>query len=273
VLGARLPAHFVGATGATGAISSAAPSAGALLRALAAGLFAFGGWHMVTYTAGETRDAARTIPRALLLGLPIVVASYLALNAMYLYVLPVQAVVRSTRVAADAADAVLGSGGAGVMSALVLFSSFGALSGLVLTAPRAYQRMAEDGLAFRWLGSVHPRWRTPSRAIVLQAIWGSVLVLTGSYRELVARVVYTEWIFFAVLALGLLRLRARPGYYPAWRVPAAPVLAPAFALVALTVAVEEIAARPGPRLLGLALVAAGIPVYLILVHARKGEPA
>jgi len=274
-LGARLPAHFVAATGATGATGAMSPGlpAGALLRALAAGLFAFGGWHMVTYTAGETRDAAHTIPRALLLGLPIVAVSYLALNAMYLYVLPVAAVVRSTRVAADAADAVLGSGGAGVMSALVLFSSFGALSGLVLTAPRAYQRMAEDGLAFSWLARVHPTWRTPSRAIGLQALWGSVLVLSGSYRELVARVVYTEWIFFAILALGLLRLRARPDYRPAWRLPAAPVLAPAFALVALTVAAEEVAARPGPRLLGLALVAAGVPVYLILVARANKEPA
>ena len=262
-LGARLPAHFVVAPG-----GSVPPSGGALLRALAAGLFAFGGWHMVTYTAGETRDAARTIPRALLLGLPIVAACYVALNAMYLYVLPLAVVVRSTRVAADAADAVLGSGGAAAMSALVVFSAIGGLSGLVLTAPRVYQRMAEDGLAFRWLGAIHPRWRTPHRAIALQALWGSLLVATGSYRELVARVVYTEWIFFAVLALGLLRLRSRPDYRPAWRVPAAPVVVVGFALAALTVAGEEVVSRPGARLAGLALVAAGIPVYLFWTSRR-----
>ncbi len=266
-LGARLPAHFVAAPAA------GAPPAGALLRALAAGLFAFGGWHMVTYTAGETRDAAHTIPRALLLALPIVAASYLALNAMYLYVLPLPVVVRSTRVAADAADAVLGSGGAGAMSALVLFSSFGGLSGLVLTAPRVYQRMAEDGLAFRWLGAIHPTWRTPHRALVLQALWAALLVATGSYRELVARVVYTEWIFFAVLALGLLRLRRRPDYHPAWRLPGAPVVAAVFALAALTVAAEEVATRPGPRLAGLALVAAGIPVYLYWSSRRTRKGA
>ena len=265
-LGTRLPAHFVVPAGGV-----TPPSAGALLRALAAGLFAFGGWHMVTYTAGETRDAARTIPRALLLGLPIVAASYLALNAMYLYVLPLQAVVRSTRVAADAADGVLGSGGAGAMSALVVFSAFGGLSGLVLTAPRVYQRMAEDGLAFRWLGAIHPAWHTPHRALVLQALWASLLVATGSYRELVARVVYTEWIFFAVLAFGLLRLRRRADYRPAWRLPGAPVVASLFALAALTVAAEEVASRPGARLAGLALVAAGIPVYLFWTsRARKG---
>ncbi len=265
-LGTRLSAHFVVPAG------EPAPGAGALLRGLAAGLFAFGGWHMVTYTAGETRDAARSIPRALLLGLPIVALCYLALNAMYLYVLPLPAVVASTRVAADAADAILGSGGAGAMSARVLFSACGGLSGLVLTAPRVYQRMAEDGLAFRWLGAIHPRWHTPHRALVLQALWATVLVATGSYRELVARVVYTEWIFFAVLALGLLRVRRRPDYRPAWRLPGAPVVVATFVLAALAVAGEEVAARPGARLAGLALVAAGLPVYLYWTsrRARKG---
>ncbi len=266
VLGARLPAHFVAAAGA------GTPAAGGLLRGLAAGLFAFGGWHMVTYTAGETRDAARTIPRALLLGLPIVALCYVALNAMYLYVLPLPVVVRSTRVAADAADALLGSGGAGAMSALVLFSAFGGLSGLVLTAPRVYQRMAEDGLAFRWLGAIHSRWHTPHRALLLQALWAALLVATGSYRELVARVVYTEWIFFAVLAFGLLRLRRRPDYRPAWRLPGAPAVVALFIVTALAVAGEEVAARPGPRVAGLALVAAGIPVYMYWSsrRARKG---
>jgi APA family basic amino acid/polyamine antiporter len=134
--------------------------------------------------------------------------------------------------------------------------------------------MAADGLAFGWLAQLHPRWHTPHRAIVLQAIWGCILVLTGSYRELVARVVFTEWIFFAILACGLLRLRRRADYRPAWRLPGAAIVAPLFALAALVVAGEELASRPGPRLVGLGLVAAGIPVYLILAaRARKGVSA
>ena len=94
---------------------------------------------------------------------------------------------------------------------LVIVSSFGAISGIILAGPRVYYAMAEDGLLFRWMGAVHPRYRTPHRAIVLQAIWSSVLVLTGTYGVIVSRVIYTEWIFFAALALGTMALRRGRG--------------------------------------------------------------
>ena len=122
------------------------------LLAMVAGLFAYGGWHMVTYTAGETIMPARTIPAALISGVAIVTICYAALNLLYLAVLPLEAVRSSTRVAADAADAVLGGGGSGVMAALVMISAFGGLTGIVLTGPRVYFSMANDGLTFEWLG-------------------------------------------------------------------------------------------------------------------------
>src|SRR5918992_3964 len=112
--------------------------------ALAAGLFAYGGWHVATSTARETQDAARTIPRALLLGTLIVTACYAGLNAIYLRVLPLDAVRSSTRVAADAADALLGGGGAALMAGLVMVSTFGAVNGIVLAGPRVYYSMAAD---------------------------------------------------------------------------------------------------------------------------------
>jgi APA family basic amino acid/polyamine antiporter len=180
-----------------------------LASAVVAALFAFGGWHMVTYAAGETVAPSRTIPRALVVGTAIVTACYLALNAAYLFVLPLDAVAASTRVAADAADAILGSGGGAFLSGMVIFSTFGALAGIVLSGPRVYFSMAEDHRWFAWLGAVHARFRTPHRAILLQAAWSSVLVLTGTYRALFTRVVYTEWIFFALLAAGLMAARRR----------------------------------------------------------------
>ncbi|NIP79115.1 MAG: APC family permease, partial [Gemmatimonadetes bacterium] len=186
--------------------------------ALVAGLFAFGGWHMVTYNAEETLDPERTIPRALVVGTLVVTACYILLNAVYLYVLPLETVAASDRVAADAADAVLGRGGGMIMSALVVFSTFGALSGIILAGPRVYYAMARDGLLFRWLGEVHPRYRTPHRAIVLQAVWASVLVSTGTYRALFTRVIYTEWIFFGLMAVGLILLRRGPGPTPPYQV-------------------------------------------------------
>jgi len=240
------------------------------LLAVAAGLFAFGGWHMVTYAAGETIAPERTIPRALVVGVLLVTACYVLLNLAYLHVLPMNRVAASTRIAADAADAVLGRDGAAVMAVLVTISSFGALSGIVLAGPRAYLAMARDGLAFRSLGDVHGRYHTPHRAIVLQCVWGCVLVATGSYRVLVARVVYTEWIFFALMALGVLLLRRRTDVRPAFSAPLGAALPIAFAAAALLVAANQIISAPSESLTGLLLVLAGWPVFLL--WARRGTP-
>ncbi len=140
---------------------------------VSAALFAFGGWHMVTYTAGETRDPRQTIPRALLIGSLIVTACYIALNAAYLYLLPIARVTASPRVAADAALAVAGRCGAAIISALVILSASGVLNGVILAGPRTYFAMAAGGLASRWLAAIHPRFRTPYRAILAQGVWSA----------------------------------------------------------------------------------------------------
>jgi len=242
---------------------AASASARGFLLAIAAGLFAFGGWHMVTYAAGETVRPERTIPRALILGTVTVTLCYVLLNAAYLHVLPMARVAGSSRIAADAADAVLGRGGAALMAALVVVSTFGALSGIVLAGPRAYLAMAQDGLLFRRLGEVHPRYLTPHRAIVLQAVWACLLVLTGTYGVLVARVIYTEWVFFALMAIGLMTLRRRADFRPAFRAPLGAALPLAFAAAALLVAVNQIAAAPVESLTGLLLVLLGWPVFVL----------
>jgi APA family basic amino acid/polyamine antiporter len=262
-IGGRLPAHFV-----VGAPAGAAPWSGRLGAAVAAGLFAFGGWHMVTYTAGETRDPARTLPRALIAGTTIVTLTYLGLNAAYLYVLPLDRVAASSRVAADAAEVLLGRGGEVWLAVLVAGSTFGALTGIILMGPRVYYSLARDGLLFRWVAAVHPLFRTPHRAIALQALWAAALVATGTYRALFSRVVYTEWIFFAALAVGLLRLRRREGYRPAYRVPGGMVVPVLFAGCAALVAVSQIVADPGNSAIGLALVLAGWPVYALWTRRR-----
>jgi APA family basic amino acid/polyamine antiporter len=255
-LGARVPQHFAG--GGT-------PFAGVPLRdtllALVAGLFAFGGWHMVTYTAEETIAAESTIPRALFIGVTVVTAAYIALNAAYLYVLPLDAVASSTRVAADAADALLGRGGGNVMAGLVMFSTFGAVSGIILTGPRVYYAMARDGLLFPWIAGVHPRFQTPHLAIALQALWASVLVATGTFRALFTRVVYTEWIFFGLMAIGLIVLRRRSGYAPRYRLWGYPVVPILFALSSGAIVVNQVVTAPGESAAGLGLVALGLPVY------------
>jgi len=240
------------------------------LRALVAGLFAFGGWHMVTYAAEETRDPERTIPRALMLGTAVVVVTYLALNSAYLLVLPFDRVLASTHIAFDATLATAGATAASAISGLVIVSSFGAMSGIILAGPRVYYAMAEDGLLFKWMGAVHPRHRTPYLAIVMQAIWSSALVLTGTYSVIVSRVVYTEWIFFGALALGTIALRRSRGYAATFRAAGFPIVPVLFALVCLAIVVNQIVTDPRESLTGLGLVIVGLPVYYMWRprHAR-----
>jgi APA family basic amino acid/polyamine antiporter len=231
--------------------------------AVGAGLFAFGGWHMVTYTAEETRNPERTIQLALIIGVLTVTACYIALNAAYFYALPLDKVGASTRVAADAAEAVIGRRGGATISAVVIFSTFGAVSGIILVGPRVYFAMARDGLLFRWVAAVHPRFQTPHRAIVLQGLWASVLVATGSYRALFTRVIYTEWIFFGLMVTGLFVLRRRANYAPTYRALGYPVLPAVFVLAALFVVANQIASQPRASFTGLGVVALGLPVYYL----------
>ncbi|HZT77478.1 MAG TPA: amino acid permease [Vicinamibacterales bacterium] len=244
------------------------------LRALVAGLFAFGGWHMVTYAAEETRDAERTIPRALMIGSAVVVVVYLALNAAYLLVLPLGDVLKSTHIAFDATAATIGPRTASAISVLVLVSSFGAMAGIVLAGPRVYYAMAEDGLLFGWMGALHPKYRTPYVATVVQGVWSSVLVLTGTYGVIVSRVVYTEWIFFGALAVGVMRLRRSPSYAPAFRAWGFPIVPGLFALTCLAIVVNQVVSDPRESLMGLGLVLVGVPVYYVWrsIHGRDRLP-
>ena len=260
-------AVFVGASAgaptpvplAAGTVAAVTPSA--FFAALVAGLFAFGGWHMVSYAAEETVDPVRTIPRALLLGTVLVTVLYLAVNAAYLHVLPLGTVSSSTRVAADFADATLGGSGRELMSAVVVLSTLGAMNGVILAGPRVYLAMARDRLLFKWTAAVHPVYRTPHRAIVLQAVWACVLLGSGSYRVLFTRVVYTEWIFFGLMAASLFVLRRRSGYAPAYRMWGFPVLPAIFVLSTVAIVVNQVIAEPLESATGLLLVLSGLPVY------------
>jgi APA family basic amino acid/polyamine antiporter len=227
------------------------------LLGISAGLFAFGGWHMVTYAGGEIRDAKQTIPRALLIGMMLVTACYFSLNAAYLRVLPLETVLNSQHVAADAAGVLEGSRGASMVAVLVIVSAFGGLSGTVLAGPRVYYAMAQDGLAFRAMGVAHARFQTPYIAIVAQAIWASALVATGTYRVLFTRVVYTEFLFFGLMTIGLMKFEKRA-------TPAGLIFLSGCAVVVG----NQLAADLREAAIGLLLVGAGIPVYFLVKRNR-----
>ena len=247
-------------------ISPISPPLREFVLAMVAGLFAYGGWHMVTYAAEETREPQKTIPRALVIGIAIVTLCYLGLNAAYIAVLPLDQVIHSQRVAADVATVVAGPRGAAAVSIVVIISAIGALGGVILAGPRVYFAMARDGLLFRWIGELHPRFQTPHVAIIMQAVWASVLVATGSYRSLFTRVVYTEWIFFALMAAGLFILRRRTGYAPAYRTWGYPLVPLVFIVSSAVIVGNQIVAEPRESAIGLLLVMAGLPVYYWWSH-------
>jgi APA family basic amino acid/polyamine antiporter len=266
ILGTRVSEHFV-----AGSFANQDVSIHSFFLALVAGLFAFGGWHMVTYSSEETINPQKTIPRALMLGTLIVTLCYIAMNAVYMYVLPLDKVASSTRIAADAADTLIGFGGGAFMSALVIFSTFGALNGVILCGPRVYYSMAQDGLLFGWVGGIHPKFRTPHRAIFLQAIWSSVLVASGTYRVLFTRVVYTEWIFFALMAYGLFLFRRRPNIIRGFKIWGYPLVPAIFILFSLAIVINQFVSDPSESLFGLAVVLLGLPVYYLWVKRGPKE--
>src|SRR5438445_11277056 len=135
---------------------------------------------------------------------------------------------------------ILGAGAGGAISALVVISALGSLNGIILAGPRVYYAMAQDGLAFRWMAAVHRSRQTPYLAIAAQAIWSSALVATNSYRELFTRVVYTEWLFFALLAAGLFVLRRRSGYKPAFLARGYPLIPILFIVASLGIVFNQI---------------------------------
>lgn len=267
VLGSRIPEHFVAADIA----KNNDVSLNNFFLAMIAGLFAFGGWHMVTYNSEETVNPQVTIPRALMIGTMIVTLCYIALNAVYMYILPLETVASSKRIAADAANALIGYGGGAFLSGLVIFSTFGALSGIILCGPRVYYSMARDGLLFGWVGKIHWRYRTPHRAIIIQAVWSSVLVATGTYKTLFTRVVYTEWIFFGLMTIGLFLLRRRTGIirrYHIWGYPVIPVL---FIISSFAIVANQIIFSPRDSLFGIFLVIIGLPIYYLWVKKGTGR--
>ena len=174
-------------------------------------LFAYGGWQQSNFIAEEMIDAERNLPRALVIGVTVVVAVYLLANVTYLRTLGAPGLAASTAPAADAMRNVLGAAGATVIAAGIAVSSFGFLNLVILVSPRVYRTMSADGAFFPALARLHPRYRTPGAAIVFQGAWAILLTLTGSYGQLLDYVVFGDWIFFGLVVSTLFVYRRRDG--------------------------------------------------------------
>ena len=249
---------------------SAPTTFGAILLAMSTALvpvlFSYGGWQQTNFVAEEMRDPERTLPRALVLGVLIVVVVYLGANVAYLRALGVDGLALSTAPAADMMSRIAGEGGRRLIAAGIAASTFGFLNLVILVSPRVYQAMARDGLFFDSFAVLHPRFRTPVTAIVFQALVAAALILTGSYGQLLDWVVFADWIFFGTTALTLVVLRRRDaaaGVADAgFRAPLYPVSVVLFVLAALYVVFGSVASNPGNALRGVLLLLAGVPVFM-----------
>jgi APA family basic amino acid/polyamine antiporter len=235
-------------------------------------LFSYGGWQQTNYIAEEIRDPERTLPRALVLGVIIVVAVYLLANVAYLRALGIDGLAASTAPAAEAMERVFGAGGRRLISLVVLVSTFGFLDLVILVSPRVYQAMAADGLFPAALARLHPRTRTPVIALVAQCGWALTLVSLGSYGELLDWVVFADWLTFGGVAATLLVYRRRPEG-TTYRAPLYPVSVLLFIGAAIYVIAGSVASNPQNAVRGTLLLASGIPVYLFWRSRGRRETA
>jgi len=225
-------------------------------------LFTYGGWQQTNFIAEEIIEPERNLPRALVLGVIGVVTVYLLANLAYLRVLGSAGLAQSTAPAADVMRGLLGPVGATIISAGIAASTFGFLNLVILVTPRVFQAMAADGVFFPQLARLHPEYRTPTAAILVQGIWSIVLTLNRSFTALVDYVAFGDWIFFGLTVVGLFIYRARAESPPPFRAPGG-IWTPAFFVVAAGyVVASSIGANPGNAAIGTGLILLGVPVYL-----------
>jgi len=235
--------------------------------ALVSVLWAFDGWADLSFVAGEVREPRRVLPRAILIGTLAVIAIYLLANVGYLAVMPVGEIRHSKLVAADVAQRLIGAPGVVLVAATVMLSTFGTLNATLLTAPRVFFAMADDGLFFRRVAAVHPRYGTPYVAILLASALGVVFVLLRTFEQLADTFVTAIVPFYALAVAAIFVLRRRPGYDPPFRTPLYPVVPMLFILATLFLlgnAIVDPTSR-WPTLGVLAVILLGIPVYLATV--------
>ncbi|MCU0349005.1 MAG: APC family permease, partial [Saprospiraceae bacterium] len=246
----------------------------ALLTGLIGVLFSVGGWHHASYVAGEAKDAARTVPRAMFLGVLIVMVMYLLVNVAYMMLLPLNAIAGTRTVAGDAIATLAPWGGKAVAVAIAL-SIFGTISIYTMSAPRIYYAMAEDGIFFKQLAWVHPRWRTPVVAMLVQVAWALLVLLffQGLFDEIITFVTFMDIAFMGLAGASVFvfrkKLRTAERPVRAWGYPFVPLL---FVAISAAFAINTLLEKPEQAVPGLVLlVLGGVFFFFMKRHSSEGE--
>jgi APA family basic amino acid/polyamine antiporter len=259
----------IGSGSSANLAASAGPTLGsAWLLALIPVMFTYSGWNAAGYIAEEIRDPGRNVPRAFALGTAAVITIYLALNTLYLYVLPVGELAKVQGSVLDViADRLLGARAGDIMGVVSIVSLAASISAMTFAGPRVYYAMARDGLFFATAATIHPTYRTPAAAIVAQAAWASLLVLSGSADALTNYTGFAIVLFGGIAVTSLFVLRWRePGAARPFKAIGYPVAPAVFAVACFLIVINGIYSRPGPTGAGLLVIAAGVPLYVWLTR-------
>ena len=246
------------------------PAALAIGAALVAVLWAYEGWHAVSFTSAEFRNVSRDFPRSLWWGAVALAAIYLSANVAYYHVLSPAELQGTDRPAALAVQAAYGGPATALVTALIVVSILGALNGMALTGPRVYFAMARDGLFFSSFGKLNGA-RVPLVALVVQGVWAACLTLAGTFQELFTYVVFTAWIFYGLSVLAVIVLRFREPDLPRpFKVPAYPLIPILFVAAALLITGLSIANGPLHALYGIGSILIGLPIYWLRFRTEVG---
>ncbi|MBV9760163.1 MAG: amino acid permease [Acidobacteriaceae bacterium] len=245
-----------------GARVASVGSVAGFFAAMVSALWAYDGWNNVSMVSSEIRNPQRNLPRSLILGTGAVIGTYLLINVSYFYVLTPAQVAASHRVAADAMSSIYGNWAAAAVTVAVLISIFAALNGSILSGARVPYAMARDGLFFRFAARVHPKFHTPGNSMILLCLWSCVVVLSGWFDDLYNFVIFGSWILYLMTAASVFVLRKkRPDVARPYRVIGYPLVPVLFVAVAALLLVSTAQTRPRESLMGLALMALGVPFY------------
>lgn len=244
------------------------PGSKPLPEALAIGLvgsfFAFAGWWDVSKVAGEVRNPSRTMPRAFIYGVLIVATVYISTSAAFVYLVPMQEVTNGQAFAAQVGEVLFGRTGGQVFSFFVIVAVLGSLAPIVMSAPRVYFAMARDGLFFPAAAVIHPRFNTPARCIALQALLACVLVLSGSFEQIISYFFFVVLVFIGLTVFGIFLLRRRQSAPLEYSTPGYPFTPIIFLVLLLVMLFLLAAGQPKQSFLGVGVVALGVPVYYLI---------